>query len=202
MNKKVILTLLLAIFAMVGRAQEIGKAEATPADYIKLLNKQGYHVFALDLSKFDKDKYLMTPVIQKWSNGKMEQNLLKGFPVDFTNSAPKVTIGFMPKTDSLFTCYFQFDDVCGFPYDLPKQQIRSEDGKSNYFDLVPRPFTIQPEWKENVFIPVVACSSWWYDEEDKSYHNCDPDYGPDYLKSNTFTKSPYVYVLGITIRKR
>ena len=62
--KKSIITLVLALIAMASQAQEISKAEPTAADYIKLLNKQGYHVFALDMSKFEKKKYLMSPVIQ------------------------------------------------------------------------------------------------------------------------------------------
>ena len=69
--KKSIITLVLALIAMAGQAQEISKAEPTAADYIKLLNKQGYQVFALDMSKFEKKKYLMSPVIQVWSKGKM-----------------------------------------------------------------------------------------------------------------------------------
>ena len=88
MNKKFIITALLALVAMMGQAQEISKAEATATDYIKLLNKQGYHVFALDLSKLEKDKYLMSPVIQIWSKGKMEQNLMEDFGMAYTNSAP------------------------------------------------------------------------------------------------------------------
>ena len=59
--KKSIITLVLALVAMASQAQEISKAEATAADYIKLLNKQGYQVFALDMSKFEKKKYLMSP---------------------------------------------------------------------------------------------------------------------------------------------
>ena len=55
MNKRNIITFLLAIIAMIGQAQEISKAEPTTNDYIKLLNKQGYHVYALDLSKLEKD---------------------------------------------------------------------------------------------------------------------------------------------------
>ena len=74
--KKSIITLVLALFAMAGQAQEISKAEPTAADYIKLLNKQGYQVFALDMSKFEKKKYLMSPVIQVWSKGKMEEDLM------------------------------------------------------------------------------------------------------------------------------
>lgn len=41
-------------------------------DYIKLLNHQGYHVFALDLSELEKDKYVMSPVVQVYYKGKLE----------------------------------------------------------------------------------------------------------------------------------
>jgi hypothetical protein len=202
MNKKTIITILLALVAMTGQAQEIGKAEATATDYIKLLNKQGYHVFALDLSKLNKDKYLMSPVIQVWSKGKMEQNLLENFGIAYTNSAPKVTIGFMPKTDSLFICNFQFDDVCGFTLNLPMPSVKNEDNGSECIYYVCRPFTVQSEWKENEVIPVAAYSSSWYDPEIKACRNCDDlEFDQDFLKSATFNYSPCIYVFGITIKK-
>ena len=126
MNKRNIITFLLAIIAMIGQAQEISKAEPTTNDYIKLLNKQGYHVYALDLSKLEKDKYLMSPVIQIWSEGKMQQNLMEDWGVAYTNEAPKMTVNLMPKNDTLFVCNFQFDDVCGFGMDLPMPAVKNE----------------------------------------------------------------------------
>ncbi|MBR2154617.1 MAG: DUF5041 domain-containing protein [Bacteroidaceae bacterium] len=202
MNKKTIITFMLALVWVAGRAQEIGRAEATATDYIKLLNKQGYHVLALDLSKLEKDKYLLSPVIQIWSKGKMEQNLLEDFGIAYTNSAPKVTVGLMPKTDSLFTCNFQFDDVCGFTWNLPMPSVKNEDDGSEYTHYVCRPFVVQSEWKENEVIPVAAYSSSWYDPEDKICRNCDDlEFDRDFLKSATFHYSPCIYVFGITIKK-
>ena len=202
MNKKNIITLLLALIAMMGQGQEISKAEPTATDYIKLLNKQGYHVLALDLSKLEKDKYLLSPVIQVWSKGKMEQNLLEDFGMAYTNSAPKVTIGLMPKADSLFTCNFQFDDVCGLTMDLPMPSVKNEDDGSEYTSYKCRPFAIQSEWKENEVIPVAAYSSSWYDPEIKACRNCDDlEFDQDFLKSATFNYSPCIYVFGITIKK-
>ena len=202
MNKKTIITLLFALIAMAGLAQEISKAEPTATDYIKLLNKQGYHVLALDLSKLEKDKYLLSPVIQVWSKGKMEQNLLEDFGMAYTNSAPKVTIGLMPKADSLFTCNFQFDDVCGLTMDLPMPSVKNEDDGSEYTSYKCRPFAIQSEWKENEVIPIAAYSSSWYDPEEKICRNCDDlEFDKDFLKSATFHYSPCIYVFGITIKK-
>ena len=202
MKKEIVITILLALFTVAGQAQEISKAEPTAIDYIKLLNKQGYHVFALDLSQLEKDKYLMSPVIQIWSKGKMEQNLLEDFGIAYTNSAPRVTVGLMPKTDSLFTCNFQFDDVCGFTMSLPMPSVKNEDDGSEYTDYVCRPFAIQSKWKENEVIPIAAYSSSWYDPEVKICRNCDDlEFGTDFLKSATFQYSPRIYVFGITIKK-
>lgn len=155
MNKKTNITALLALVAITALGQEISKAEATATDYIKLLNKQGYHVLTFDLSKLEKDKYLLSPVIQIWSKGKMEQNLLEGFGMAYTNSVPKITVGIMPKTDSLFTCNFQFDDVCGFTMNLPMPSVKDESDGSEYTNYACRPFAIQSEWKESEVIPML-----------------------------------------------
>ena len=200
--KKSIITLVLALFAMAGQAQEISKAEPTAADYIKLLNKQGYHVFALDMSKFEKKKYLMSPVIQVWSKGKMEQDLMDDFGFAYTNEAPKVTVNLMPKTDTLFVCNFQFDDVCGFTWSLPMPPVMNEADGSEITNYVSRPFIIQPEWKENELIPIAAYCSSWYDPDDKICRNCDVrEFDKDFLDTATFHYSPRIYVFGITIKK-
>ena len=193
---------MFALITLTGQAQEISRAEPTVTDYIKLLNKQGYYVFALDLSTLEKDKYLMSPVIQIWSKGKIEQNMMEDFGFAYTNSEPKVTIGLMPRTDSLFACNFQFDNVCGFTMTLPKPSVKNEDDGSDDNNYVCRPFAIQPEWKENELIPIAAYSSSWYDPDDKICRNCDTlEFDEGFQNSATFKYSPRIYVFGITIKK-
>ena len=200
--KKSIITLVLALIAMAGQAQEISKAEPTAADYIKLLNKQGYQVFALDMSKFEKKKYLMSPVIQVWSKGKMEEDLMADFCFAYTNEASKITVNLMPKTDTLFVCNFQFDDVCGFTMSLPMPPVKNEADGSEYSKFISRPFVIHSEWKENEVIPIAAYSSSWYDPDDKICRNCDVrEFDRDYLTTATFHNSPCIYVFGIKIKK-
>ena len=76
MNKKFLITILFALTTMMGWAQSICSVKATMDDYIKLLNDQGLCVYALDLSNLEKNQYLMAPVVQVYTNGKLEQNIL------------------------------------------------------------------------------------------------------------------------------
>lgn len=201
--KQIILTTLLALVALMGQAQEIGSAQATAEDYINLLNKQGYYVYALDLSKLEKDRYLMSPVIQVYSNTKLEQDLMEDFWISYTNSAPIITVGLMPQNDSLFTCNFQFDKVCGLKMNLPKSSVKNEADGSEEVSFLARPFIIYPDWKENEVIPIVAYSSSWYDPDIQSCRNCDVnEFDKDYLTTATFQNSPKIYVFGIKIRKQ
>ena len=201
--KKSIIIALFALVALMNSAQEISMAKATADDYIKLLNNQGLYAYALDLSKLEKDKYLMAPVIQVYINGKLEEDILSDFGIAYTNSAPRITIGFYSKCDSLLTFKFQFDEVCSLSFSLPKQPIRNEADSSEEIMYKPTPFAIQPTWKEHEVIPVVAYSSYWYDAEEKICRNCDSrELDANYMNSNTFRFSPHIYVFGIKIWKR
>ena len=201
--KKSIITTLLALIALTSSAQEISMDKATADDYIKLLNNQGLYAYALDLSKLEKDKYLMAPVIQVYSNGQLKEDILSDFGIAYTNSAPRITIGFYSKCDSLLTFKFQFDEVCGLSFNLPKHPIKNEADGTEEIMYKPTPFAIQPSWKEHEVIPVVAYSSFWYDPEDKICRNCDSrELDTNYMNSNTFKQSPHIYVFGIKIWKR
>ena len=199
---KKILSLFFAFIALTSTAQEISMTKATADDYIKILNNQGLYVYALDLSNMEKDKYLMAPVIQVYINGKLKEDILSDFGIAYTNSASRITIGFYSKCDSLLTFKFQFDEVCGLSFSLPKYPIRDESDGTESIMYKPTPFVIQPTWKEHEVIPVVAYSSFWYDPEDKICRNCDERvFGANYLNSNTFKHSPHIYVFGIKIWK-
>lgn len=201
--KKSIIIALFALVALTSSAQEISMAKATADDYIKLLNNQGLYAYALDLSKLEKDKYLMAPVIQVYNNGKLEEDILSDFGIAYTNSAPRITIGFYSKCDSLLTFKFQFDEVCGLSFNLPKYPIKNEADGSDEIIYKPTPFAIQSTWKEHEVIPVVAYSSYWYDPDEKICRNCDSrELDANYTNSNIFRFSPHIYVFGIKIWKR
>ena len=50
MNKKTIITIMLALVTMTGKAQEIKMNEATINDYIPMLNQKGYQAYSFDVS--------------------------------------------------------------------------------------------------------------------------------------------------------
>ena len=49
-NKKTIITILFALVAMMGQAQEIKMNETTINDYIPMLNQKGYQAYSFDVS--------------------------------------------------------------------------------------------------------------------------------------------------------
>ena len=50
MNKKTFITMMLALVAMTGQAQEIKMNETTINDYIPMLNAKGYQAYSFDVS--------------------------------------------------------------------------------------------------------------------------------------------------------
>ena len=50
MNKKSIITMMLALVTMTGWGQEIKMNEATINDYIPMLNQKGYQAYSFDVS--------------------------------------------------------------------------------------------------------------------------------------------------------
>ena len=50
MNKRTIITIMLALVAMAGLAQEIKMNETTINDYIPMLNQKGYQAYSFDVS--------------------------------------------------------------------------------------------------------------------------------------------------------
>ena len=50
MKKKSIMTMMLALVAMAGVAQEIKMNETTINDYIPMLNQKGYQAYSFDVS--------------------------------------------------------------------------------------------------------------------------------------------------------
>ena len=50
MNKKAFISMMLALVAVVGQAQEIKMNETTINDYIPMLNQKGYQAYSFDVS--------------------------------------------------------------------------------------------------------------------------------------------------------
>ncbi len=192
---------LLALLTITASAQNIAKSEADINDYIKLLNNNGYVVKAFDFSSFEKDKYLMSPVIMNHKEGRVE-NLLEDFPIGFTNSEPRITISLAPQGDSISICTFQFDKICKFAYRLKYYPVIYEDTGKQKISYHLRPFDLPITFNDGETVPLISISSSWYDADTQSIRNCDAiSFGIDYLESNTFKYSPHIYVIGVKIKR-
>ena len=68
MNKKTIVTILLALVAMAGQGQEIKRVTATPEDFMEHMAMYGYEVFTYDISSLRDSASGFTIVIREYDH--------------------------------------------------------------------------------------------------------------------------------------
>ena len=81
MNKKTIITFMLALVWVAGQAQELKMNEPSFSDYLPLLNIKGYKAYSFDTSAF-KDKWAV-PVIKEYVKGEETADFLSGWNIAF-----------------------------------------------------------------------------------------------------------------------
>ena len=80
MNKKTIITILLAIVTMTGHGQEIKKVAATPKDFMEHMALCGYEVYTYDISSLRDSVSGFTIVIREYNQqGMIDEKKLYGF---------------------------------------------------------------------------------------------------------------------------
>ena len=184
--------------------QTVGEVQG---DYIQYLNQSGVKAFAFDIISMKMNKYeFIIPVIMKYENGEtvnLTQN--KGY-MYVNHVAPHLTVGISSINDSTMQSHLYFGDSdsdsmheAGLSYwKIPFKMVHG----SYYIDSTP--FAQPKELKLDEFIPLMAVSSGWYDEENECIKNCDVvEFDPqNYLNTETFKKSPLIYVIGLKCLKR
>ena len=201
MNK--IKALAIALLAMLTvctvQAQSIVKQDATMDDYIHLLKLARFEAFAFDISSMKTNEYGFTPAIMKYENGKTENILqdLEDVGCIFTNDVPRFTVSVNPKNDTTFQCHIYWG-AKGISHLLPFKMIHGQEP-----NIIPTPFVLPKKLKLNEFIPLLAVSSGWYDENIKSVRNCGilKLHSKNYLKTLTFKKCPLIYVIGVKCKE-
>ena len=79
-NKKTIITILFALVAMTGQAQEIKRVEATPEDFMEHMALCGYEVYTYDISSLRDSVSGFTIVIREYNQqGMIDEKKLYGF---------------------------------------------------------------------------------------------------------------------------
>ena len=190
MNKKTIITMILALVAMVGHAQEIKMNESAINDYIPLLNAKGYQAYSFDVSKIKGRN--VTVNVREFVNGKeVEDSPRLLFPYYFEAKGDKLVCGFLPsETDSLALSYFNWENTLQSSWGLKLRQLYWESANKYVYSYRSDPFEPTSPLEKDTFIPLVYYSSFWYDAEDKVTRCCGTI--PDIIQ-----RSPHYYILGI-----
>ena len=198
--KQMIITALLVLIAITGRAQELRVNEPTLDDYLQLLNAQGYIAYSFDMKDF-KDKSV-EPVIMEYVDGKEPRDVL-GFGFSFSFPIEeKLVIGFAPSSnDSTYVYSFQSVGAGGFNGTLNLQPIDAPEMPTKQsYRYESRPFELVSPVEIGKFIPLVLFGSYWYEPETGVSRFCGEKLIKPDLSSEIVKSIPHFYVLGIKIR--
>lgn len=196
--KQTFIIALFALIAMTGQAQELRANEPTLADYLQLLNAQGYIAYSFDMKDF-KDKSV-EPVIMEYVDGKEPKDVL-----GFSFSIPieeKLVIGLSPSSnDSTYVYSFQSVGGGGINGTLKLQPIYAPEMPTEQsYRYESRPFELVSPVEAGKFIPLVLFGSFWYEPETGVSRFCGEKLIKPDLSSEIVKSIPHFYVLGIKIR--
>ena len=196
--KKIIITMLFALVALVGQAQELRTNEPTLDDYLQLLKAQGYIAYSFDMKDF-KDKSV-EPVIMEYVDGKEPKDVL-GFSFSFPIEE-KLVIGLSPSSnDSTYVYSFQSVGGGGINGTLKLQLIYAPEMPTEQsYRYESRPFELVSPAETGKFIPLVLFGSYWYEPETGVSRFCGENLIKPDLSSEIVKSIPHFYVLGIKIR--
>lgn len=198
MNKKTIITMMLALVTVTGQAQKIKMNEPSFSDYLPLLNAKGYMAYSFNTSKLKDVK--VEPVVMEYVKGEEPRNVLS-FNVTMS-IGKKLIIGFMPSDDeSTANFHFNFGDNRSFSSRLRLQPIFApEKPEEKWYMYESRPFELTAPVEKGNIIPLVLYGSYWYEPQAGGCRFCgDNEIKPD-LSSDIVKYIPHYFVLGIKIK--
>ena len=200
MEQKFFIIALLALIALVGRAQELRTNEPTLDDYLQLLNAKGYIAYSFDMKDF-KDKSV-EPVVMEYANGKetKEAKDILGFSLSFPIEE-KLVIGFAPSSnDSTYVYSFQSIGGGGFNATLKLQPVYAPEMPTEQsYRYESRPFELTSPVEMGKLIPLVLFGSYWYEPETGVSRFCGESLIKPDLSSEIIKSIPHFYILGIKI---
>ena len=228
MNKKTIITILLALVAMAGQGQTIKRVEASLEDFMEHMAMYGYEVFTYDISSLRDSVSGFTIVIREYNQqGMIDEKKLYGFRTktmisDFNEQDQKsiyeekdgddmergiyrlsksLSIGFSPiQSDSIETITLRSSRNDASPWELMLKPIPGAPQTIYRYQRVP----YQPtSFSLATFIPLVFYGSFWWDEQAKGWRFCgDTELTEEKAKTSEYFKyCPHYYIIGAVFHK-
>jgi hypothetical protein len=195
--KQTIITALLALVALTGRAQQIKVNEPSISDYLPLLEAMGYKAYSFDTKEF-KGATAQT-VVMEYVKGQ-EPREVSGFSMS-VDLDEKLIIGFVPSdNDSIARYVFRFDDVRGVSSRLYLKPICDpQHPEEKWYMYNSRPFELTAPIEKGKFIPLVLYGSHWYDADCGACRFCGDNFIKPDFSSDIVKYIPHFFVLGIKI---
>ena len=195
MNKQAIITILLAIVAMTGQAQEIKKVAATPEDFMEHMALCGYEVFTFDISSLRDSVSGFTIVIREYNQqGMIDEKKLYGFRTKTMISDSPV------QSDSIETITLRSSRNDASPWKLTLKPIPGAPQTVYRYQKAP----YQPtSFSLDTFIPLVFYGSFWWDEQAKGWRFCgETELTEEKAKTSDYFKfCPHYYIIGAIFHK-
>lgn len=197
MNKKIIITALLALVVMAGQAQEIKMNEPSFSDYLPLLKAKGYMAYSFDTQCFSGK--MAKPIVKEYVSGKEVGDLIN-FDISMS-LGEKLIVGFLPsENDSTANYIFQFPGGAFNASLMLRPIFNPSEPATPIYIYESRPFELASPFKVGQFIPLVLYGSWWYDADSDVTRLCGEKFIKPDLSSDIIKYIPHFYVLGIRIK--
>lgn len=226
MNKKTIITAMLALAWVAGQAQEIKRVTTASEDFMEHMALYGYEVFTYDISslrdsvsgftlvirEYDrtgminekKDSYLQTKLMISDFSEEDQKSIYEEKDGDdmergIFRLAKSITIGFSPvQSDSIEKATVRTSRIQSIKCPLIQKPIPGMSEPTYQYRAVP----YQPSaFSLNTFVPlVIYCSFWW----DNGVYRCcgDSEMTEEREKdSNFFKYCPHYYIIGAIFQK-
>lgn len=226
MNKKTIITAMLALAWVAGQAQEIKRVTTASEDFMEHMALYGYEVFTYDISslrdsvsgftlvirEYDrtgminekKDSYLQTKLMISDFSEEDQKSIYEEKDGDdmergIFRLAKSITIGFSPvQSDSIEKATVRTSRIQSINCPLIQKPIPGMSEPTYQYRAVP----YQPSaFSLNTFVPlVIYCSFWW----DNGVYRCcgDSEMTEEREKdSNFFKYCPHYYIIGAIFQK-
>ena len=170
--RRTIITILLALVAMTGQAQEIKKVAATPEDFMEHMALCGYEVYTYDISSLRgfRTKTMISDFNEKDQQEIYAENDADDMDRGIYRLAKILAVGFSPvQSDSIETITLRSSRNDASPWELTLKPIPGAPQTIYRYQKAP----YQPtSFSLDTFIPLVFYGSFWWDEQAKGWRFC------------------------------
>ena len=206
MNKKAIITILLAlvavmlvIFVLTGQVKEVKSVETMAKDVQEHKKTQEDAVLTYDISALMNSASGFTIVIQEYVKQQMTNEIkMEGFRM-----SKSISIGFSPirpiQSDSIETVTILSEQQNISSKELILKPVPDAPETLYLYDKVPYHISAL---SLNTFIPFALYGSFWWDPEYKTCRFCGEQELTEGTDTNEFFKhSPHYYIIGVIFNK-